>query len=326
MASGAKFSPDEELDAHLAMMAWFDARRHQGQELTTFRDLESGFLWHGHKIPLISRNQGIWKPAPFTTALTFKTTAPKEGREAPYEDRIDEDGTLRYKMTTAQDKDWTNRAMLLAAERGYPLAWLVGTKPADTLYYYARFPAFITGVDHGNREFLITIGGDPDQPVDLSDIRKRATEGIERKYVSRWTKQRLHQQRFRENVLSAYNMSCAICDMPHAQLIEAAHIVADADDAGIPIVSNGMALCRVHHTAYDKHLLGIDESRRIHVAERARRLEDATGRSALSPFEGRSLTHVPERRTLQPDGQRLRRHFDRFIDLNERVLPGAVRL
>ncbi|WP_235931674.1 MULTISPECIES: HNH endonuclease [Actinomyces] len=326
MAGGAKFSPDEELDAHLAMMAWFDARRHEGRELTTFRDLEVGFLWHGHRISLIARNQGIWKPAAFAAALTFKTTAPKEGREAPYEDRIDEDGTLRYKMAATRDKEWTNRAMMLAAERGYPLAWLVGTKPANTLYYYARFPAFITGVDLENREFLITIGGDPDQPVDLSDIRKRAAEGIERKYVSRWTKQRLHQQRFRENVLSAYDMSCAVCDMPHAQLIEAAHIVADADDAGIPVVANGLALCRVHHTAYDKHLLGIDESRRIHVAERARRLEEVTGRSALAPFDGGRLTHVPERRALQPDGQRLRRHFDRFVDLNQGGLLGAVDL
>ncbi|MGK2349486.1 HNH endonuclease [Actinomyces sp. W5033] len=324
MADGPAFSPEEELDAHLAMMAWFDSRRNEGQELTTFGELERGFFWHGHQIPLISRNQGIWKPRFLAAALTFKTTARKIGQEAPYEDRIDEDGTLRYKMAATRDKEWTNRAMLLAAERGYPLAWLVGTKPANTLYYYARFPAFITGVDDENREFLVTIGGDPDQPIDLSDIRERAAEGIERKYVSRWTKQRLHQQKFREDVLSAYSISCAICDLPHAQLIEAAHIVDDANDAGVPMVANGMALCRIHHTAYDKHLLGIDESRRIHVAERARRLEEVSGKRALVTFVGRTLTHVPERRALQPDGQRLRWHFERFIDLNERNVPSTT--
>ena len=324
MADGPAFSPGEELDAHLAMMAWFDSRRGEGQELTTFGDLERGFFWHGHQVPLISRNQGIWKPRIFTAALTIKTTAPKGGHDAPYEDRIDDDGTLHYKMAATRDKEWSNRAMLLAAERGYPLAWLVGTKPADTLYYYARFPAFITGVDRNNREFLITIGGDPDQPIDINDIRERAAEGIERKYVSRWTKQRLHQQRFRENVLSAYSMSCAICDMPHAQLIEAAHIVDDANAEGIPAISNGVALCRVHHAAYDRHLLGIDESRRIHVAERARRLEETTGKSALAPFDGRTLTHVPKKRVLQPDSQRLRWHFERFIDLNERHVPSGA--
>ena len=136
---------------------------------------------------------------------------------------------------------------------------------------------------------------------------------IEKKYVSRWTKARIHQHDFREHVLSAYQISCAVCDLPHAQLLEASHIIADSREAGVPEVSNGLALCRLHHTAYDRHLLGIDADRHIHVATRAKRLETARLQTGLLKFEGHSLTHVPASKQMRPDGDRLAEHFEDFL-------------
>lgn len=309
------FTAAEELDAHLAMMRWFEDRRLEGRELVPFAELDRGFHWHGHTIKLIARSQGIWKPAGFEAALTFKTAAPRSGRPAPYEDRVGEDGILRYKMAPTRDKEWSNRAMMIAAERRYPLAWLVGTKPADTLFYYARFPAYIKDVDPRSREFLIFIGDTADSTTSL-DVTTPVP--IEKRYASRWTKARLHQHDFREQVISAYDISCAVCDLPHAQLIEGAHITPDSDASGAPEVSNGIALCRVHHTAYDRNLLGIDDQLRVHIADRAVMREMTTHRPALSPFEGRRLMHIPSRRILQPDDARLHARFHEFEESEER--------
>lgn len=205
--------------------------------------------------------------------------------------------------------------MKVAARRNYPLAWLVGVKPSpSTLFYYARFPAYIVGIDDRNAEFIIAI--DETAPPDSNHANPRQ---IEKKYVSRWTKERIHQHDFREHVLSAYKISCAVCDLPHAQLLEASHIIADSEEAGIPEVSNGLALCRLHHTAYDRHLLGIDADRRIHVATRAKSIETTHLPTGLLKFDGRSLTHVPSSKRLHPDGDRLTKHFQQFLEIETRA-------
>ena len=47
------------------------------------------------------------------------------------------------------------------------------------------------------------------------------------------------------------------------------HIVMDADEQlRQPIVSNGLPLTKIHHAAFDAHLIGIDPDYRIHVSER----------------------------------------------------------
>ena len=44
-----------------------------------------------------------------------------------------------------------------------------------------------------------------------------------------------------------------------AALLDAAHIVMDADEQlGHPIVSNGLPLTKLHHAAFDAHLIGVD--------------------------------------------------------------------
>lgn len=301
------FTPAEERDAHFAAMQWFEAQQMSGHELLTHKELMEGFSWHGHRFRLTHQSQGIWKPQPFAAALTFKTAAPTPGKEAPYADRIDDSGLLRYKFS--ETKKWANDAMKVAAQRRYPLAWLVGIKSTpSTLFYYARFPAYIVDIDNRNTEFIIAINETTPSSSDHKDSGK-----IEKKYVSRWTKERIHQHDFREHVLSAYQISCAVCDLPHAQLLEASHIIADSKEAGVPEVSNGLALCRLHHTAYDRHLLGIDADRRIHVATRAKSIETARLQTGLLRFEGHSLTHVPVSKQMHPDGDRLAEHFDDFL-------------
>jgi putative restriction endonuclease len=91
----------------------------------------------------------------------------------------------------------------------------------------------------------------------------------ERRYALREVKARLHQASFRDAVLTAYGSRCAISRLPEPRLLDAAHIVMDADEQlGQPIVSNGLPLTKIHHAAFDANLIGIDPDFRIHVSDR----------------------------------------------------------
>src|SRR5882724_5488508 len=84
-----------------------------------------------------------------------------------------------------------------------------------------------------------------------------------------------HQASFRDAVLSAYGGRCAISHLPEPRLLDAAHIMMDADEQlGQPIVSNGLPLTKIHHAAFDSHLIGLDPDYRIHVSERLLEIHD----------------------------------------------------
>jgi putative restriction endonuclease len=57
--------------------------------------------------------------------------------------------------------------------------------------------------------------------------------------------------------------------------IDAAHIFMDADEQlGQPVISNGLPLTKIHHAAFDAHLIGIDPDYRIHVSDRLLEIHD----------------------------------------------------
>jgi len=50
------------------------------------------------------------------------------------------------------------------------------------------------------------------------------------------------------------------------RLLDAAHIVSDADEGGEPIVPNGLRLCSIHHHAFNEDLVGVAPNLRVHVS------------------------------------------------------------
>ena len=61
----------------------------------------------------------------------------------------------------------------------------------------------------------------------------------------------------------------AMEELPEPLLLDAAHIVADRDELfGQPVVPNGIPLSKIHHAAFDAHLIGIDPDYRLHVSGR----------------------------------------------------------
>src|SRR5207247_4968767 len=135
---------------------------------------------------------------------------------------------------------------------------------------------------------------------------------IERRYALRIIKQRLHQASFREAVIAAYSGRCALSGLPEPLLLDAAHIVADANEGqGQPIVPNGIPLSKIHHAAFDAHLIGIDPDFTIHVAKRILDQKDGPTLEALKRLDTSRIYLPPPGKDL-PDRDRRAAAFEQL--------------
>ena len=134
----------------------------------------------------------------------------------------------------------------------------------------------------------------------------------QRRYALRMVKQRLHQASFREAVIDAYDGRCALSELPEPLLIDAAYIVRDSDELlGQPVVQNGIPLSKIHHVAFDAHLIGIDPDYRVHISERLLIRNDGPLLAALKNLDGGKL-RMPLRPRDNPDRDRLAARFEQF--------------
>jgi putative restriction endonuclease len=77
-------------------------------------------------------------------------------------------------------------------------------------------------------------------------------------------------------------------------------------------VVNGLALCAIHHLAYDRNLLGIDPDGVVHISRRLREERDGPMlREGLQGFHGAAILK-PRRPTDHPDPGRLATRFSVF--------------
>ena len=94
-----------------------------------------------------------------------------------------------------------------------------------------------------------------------SDSRSGAVSGssvtVSRRRINVAHSQYARSPQFRQDVVEAYENSCAMCGL-QLELIEAAHLVPHAHPRGLDIVPNGIALCALHHKSLDTGLLYID--------------------------------------------------------------------
>jgi putative restriction endonuclease len=101
-------------------------------------------------------------------------------------------------------------------------------------------------------------------------------------------KEWLHQAKVSSGRACRLRACCAISNPPHDHLLDAAYIVADADELlDQPVLANGLALSKIHHAAFDNHLDGpaarAEPKRdRGHDDSAAQRLEDGPDRDRLA--------------------------------------------
>lgn len=65
--------------------------------------------------------------------------------------------------------------------------------------------------------------------------------------------------------MHVYANTCTVCHLNHPELLDAAHIVPDTEADGLAVVPNGLTLCKMHHAAYDRNLMGISPDYVVHI-------------------------------------------------------------
>lgn len=268
--------------------------------------LMEGVTIQKQRVPIWNYQKGIFKPEVLGrdgAALSIQTSA-----ESPYEDVHDaEAGHIIYKYRGSDPNHPDNRALRRARDDQRPLIYLIGIDPG---FYDAVVPVYVATDEPERLQFTVVA----DQLAMLKTTVSNPLEtAVRREYATRAVLQRLHQHQFRRLVLAAYRERCCICHLRHTELLDAAHILPDRHPKGEPIVTNGLGMCKIHHSAYDAQIIGIDAETRVHVRE-----------DILAEKDGPMLQHglqatagvrllLPTSKTLHPNRDYLAERFERFL-------------
>lgn len=311
------FDSDWDTAVRRAAFQWLKEQVDRGDgELLPYALLRQGFSFRESRVPLLGP-PGIFKPKVLSEAPLSIRTAP----EGPYDDGLDPNGLLRYRYR-GQDADHPdNRGLRFAMQRRLPLIYFYGVAKGR---YLAEWPVLVVADRRDKLTFSVAV----DVPhYDWESAAGRAAavqddaDQARRQYHTAVVRQRLHQRAFRERVLDAYRRRCACCRFRHAELLDAAHIVPDAQ-GGEPRVHNGIALCRLHHAAFDRYFLGVRPDYVVHV--RRDLLEEEDGPTlvhGLQKLHGKRII-LPRRPEQQPRTDYLERRYENFRFLEKRRNPG----
>ncbi|MGZ0152748.1 HNH endonuclease [Kribbella sp. WER1] len=169
------------------------------------------------------------------------------------------------------------------------------------------FPVFAVADDPAARHFLIALDESlrwmprPDNPS--TEVKQ---------YAEQVTRRRLHQPVFRASVIRAYQTQCAVCRLQHGELLDAAHILPDSHENGMPHVSNGLSLCKIHHAAYDRNLMGIRPDNVVEINRELLAERDGPMlKYGLQQMHGSTIA-VPRRRLDRPDPDALAWRYAQF--------------
>jgi putative restriction endonuclease len=265
--------------------------------------LEKGFVFEGERIPLIAP-QGIFKPKYLDLPLSI-TTVPK----GPYEDNFSSDGFLLYKYRGTNPRHRDNEGLRQAWYQSTPLVYFHGIVPGR---YLAVWPVYIIGDDPKSLTFKVAVDDVATVSFDIKQaVNPMLAEG-RRAYITTTVRQRLHQRDFREKVLYAYREQCAICRLKHQELLDAAHIIPDREPEGIPAIRNGIALCKLHHAAFDAFMIGISPDYKIEI--RSDLLEEHNGPMLEHGIKELHKTRIilPRGKEFWPEQELLEIRYQRF--------------
>jgi putative restriction endonuclease len=275
-------------------------------------ELGAGFEFGGERIPLVNPQRGIFKPRQMARLLSIRTVFPRRGGRVWYEDQREAhrqiyagDDVVEYAFMGTDPNAPDNRWLRDAMEQQTPVIYFLGVSPGR---YQPIIPTFIVGWHPESLRVQLAFGA-----IVGASAHAASPTAPERRYALREIKQRLHQASFRDAVLAAYGGRCAISHLPEPRLLDAAHIVMDADEQlGQPIVSNGLPLTKIHHAAFDAHLIGIDPDFRVHVSDRLLEIHDGPFLElGLKGIAG-TLIDRPRRLEDRPDRERLAVRFEQF--------------
>ncbi|NME16573.1 HNH endonuclease [Micrococcus luteus] len=302
----------EPLGLRHAAITWLEERTFDRQIPLSREDIAE-FRWEGAPFRLIPSMQGIWKPRAFEATLSIVTTYRAPGHKRPYDDEVGADGLIRYKWRGDNPQHPENVGLRRAMQLRLPIIWFIGIggKPPE---YQVVAPVYLINEEPENQQFVMAPLAEEDFAVE--EFEEGWAVPALKRYLMRQTKVRLHQPVFRSTVLLAYENHCAVCNLAHPELLDAAHIVDDSHELGTPTIGNGMALCKIHHAAFDRRFLGIRPTARTPIVEiRQDLLDEVDGpmlRHGLQDLHGKPLMMLPKARANRPDHDKLVWAYERF--------------
>lgn len=298
-------------DARARMLIAAHLKRMASGGTLSSSDLLAGVEVDGERVPIVNPQRGIFKPKQLRYLLSIRTVYPKTGAKVWYDDQREVhaqieagDEVVDYAFQGSDPGSFDNQWLLEAMQAQVPLLYFLGVAPSR---YTAHFPTFIVDWNAASLKAGIAFGA----PITPS-VSSEAPDAAERKYAVRLVRQRLHQARFREAVLSAYGSRCAITGLPEPRLLDAAHIIGDLEDDGQPIVPNGLPLSKVHHAAFDANLIGIDPDFQVHVSDALLSINDGPMFEQGVKLKHGTKIRLPARAKDQPDRDRLAARFEMF--------------
>lgn len=281
------------------VMAWVRERAEANGGFLHRHEL-LGFRIDERDLPLIDFSRGIRNPQGFSSTLSIVASV-----DGPYDDVESDDGLLHYAYRSGDPFGGDNRKLRTAMETGQPLILFRKERPN---YYTPVLPVYVVDDYPDERAFIIAL----DEAFRfMGDVRELSEP--QREYARRLAKQRLHQPAFRTRVLLAYETRCTVCSLRHGSLLDAAHIVPDSEVLGVPTTPNGLALCKIHHAAYDHDMLGVSPDHRVSInRELLAEVDGPMLKHGLQEMHGRAIT-LPARRRDHPDRDLLAWRWERFV-------------
>lgn len=305
-----------DLDIRMRSAAFEHLRRlNATHDYLSSQQLAEGFIFEGHRVPLVNPQRGIFKPRQMRHLLSIRTVFPKPGAKIWYDDQrhvhrqiYQSEDLVEYAFMGTNPDAADNRWLREACEQKIPIIYFLGIAPGRFL---AQVPAFIAAWNRHALKAMVGFG----QPAAYGGAAF-PDEQPARRYALSAVKQRLHQATFRQAVLTAYGGRCALTGLPEPMLLDAAHIVSDKHEAlGQPVVPNGLPLSKIHHAAFDAHLIGIDPDYCLHVSQRLMDQRDGPMLEALKQLDHYRI-RLPTRPRDLPDRDRLALRFTEFRSAN----------
>lgn len=303
---------EDELDYRMRSAAFEHVRRlNATHDYLSSQQLAEGFQFEGARIPLVNPQRGIFKPRQMHYLLSIRTVFPKPGAKVWYDDQRQvhqqiyrSQDLVEYAFMGTNPDAADNRWLREAYEHRIPIIYFIGIAPGR---FVAQVPAFIAGWDRTGLKATVGFGA----PADGAGV-PFPDEMPARRYALGVVKQRLHQATFRQAVLVAYDGRCALTGLPEPMLLDAAHIISDKHETlGQPVVPNGIPLSKIHHAAFDAHLIGIDPDYRLHVSPRLMAQHDGPMLEALKQLDRHSI-RLPSRAQDRPDRDRLALRYEQY--------------
>lgn len=269
--------------------------------------LARGFELDQHQVQVIGP-QGIFKPALMQFPISI-TTSPK----GPYDDSIGPDNLLRYRYRGTDPGHRDNVGLRFAMQNSLPLVYFHGFVPSR---YLPMWPVYVVGDAPEGLVFSIAV--DDVAQVDALSRPEQVSgriADVRREYVTSLARRRLHQGAFRERVLRAYRNQCAFCRLRHSELLDAAHIIPDAEPEGEPVIRNGISLCRLHHAAFDRFFLAVRPDHIIEVRpDVLEEIDGPTLQHAIQGLHGQPIV-LPRNSGEQPATEFLFERYGRFLEV-----------